>query len=234
MRLKDKVAIVTGASRGIGKAIALAFAKEGANVVVTARTEEEIKKVSNEIQSSGSKSMAIKGDVTVKKDIEKVVRKTVEEFEKIDILVNSAGIYLKKPIIDTTESELEKIMEVNFKSVFLWTKIVTKYMIEQRSGTIINIVSNAGKQPYLNEGIYCASKHAVVGFSGVFAIEMKEHNIRVHVICPGGVDTKLQKGSSIPKEKLIKPEDIADVCVFLSFHIGNAIIEEVIIKRFFK
>ena len=197
MKLADKVAIVTGSSRGLGKAIALAFAEEGANVVVTARTETEnerlpgtIYKTAEQIEAMGRRALAVRCDVSDEQDVEELVRRVIEEFGRIDVLVNNAGILFFSPIVDLPAKRWDLIMRVNLKGPFLCTKAVLPKMIEQRSGSIINMSSKAVTDKSPGEVHYAATKAGIESFTFGLAEEVREYNIAVNVLTPGLVKTE--------------------------------------------
>jgi len=231
MEIKNKTAIVTGGGRGIGMAIAQALAEKGASVVLAARTASEINAVAKRI---GKKAFAVRTDITSEKSVKGLVSKTIAKFGGIDILINNAGTGFAKPILKTSAAEWDVAVDTNLKGTFLCSRVAAKEMIKRRNGAIINIASAAGTKGYANQAAYCASKHGVVGFSRVLALELKPYNIKVHTICPGGVDTTLIDGirPDIPKKDLMKPRDIANLVVFLLEQPQNAVIEEVTITRF--
>lgn len=190
MKLKDKVAIVTGAGRGIGKAIALSFASEGTNLVVVSRTLPEVKETAAKVQDLGRCSIAINADVSNKDDVEMIVRQTVREFGRVDILVNNAGI--QGPIGALVENDIEqwiKTVHINLIGTFLCTKLVLPIMMEHRWGKIINLSGGGATslRPYFSA--YAASKAAVVRLTETVAEEVKEFNIQVNAIAPGVVNT---------------------------------------------
>lgn len=218
MRLKDKVAIVTGGNRGIGKAIAITLAKEGCNIFIAARDQKKMKEAEKEIKNSGVNVLTIKCDVRNSKDVKKVVEETMKKIGRIDILVNNAGVAYYKTLVETTEQEYDEIMDVNVKGIFLFTKNVLPIMIKQHNGVIVNISSGAGKSGFANLAAYCASKFAVNGFTEALAEEVGDYGIRVYAVCPGTVDTDMVR--NIPAFRYIpklKPEDVAkkvvDLCL---------------------
>ncbi len=228
MNLKNKVAIVTGARRGIGKAIALELAKKGASVVVSDINLEEQKQVVEEIKNLGQKALAIKADVTRKKEINSMIEKTINEFGQIDILVNNAGISGLKQFESMTEKDWDKVLDINLKGVFLCTKTVLKHMIQQKSGRIISIASIAGKVGFRGASAYCASKAGIINFTKELALELAPKNINVNAIAPGIIKTKMTKDmledkeqrkglmQSIPLNRVGKPEDIGKAAAFLA------------------
>jgi 3-oxoacyl-[acyl-carrier protein] reductase len=213
-KVENKVAIVTGGSRGIGKAIAIALAKKGYNVVICSRNEYELNKTKEEIEKFNVKVLAIKCDVRYYKQVKNLVKKTIEKFGRIDILVNNAGVALKKNVVDMSEEEWDVVIDTNLKGPFLFTKEVLPFMIKQKSGCIVNISSGGGKTGFAEFSAYCASKFGLIGFTESLAKEVKKFGIRVYTICPGPVATKMQEeiaGKMYPliKPFIQKPEDVA-------------------------
>ncbi len=197
MRLKDKVAIVTGASRGIGKSIAIAMAAEGARVVVAARTEQEGGRLPGTIHSTvdaihalGGKALAIRTDVTREEDVMRMAETILNEFGAIDILVNNAGIDSPGTVLDMPVKRWDLIMAVNLRGTFLCTKVVLPTMMKRRSGGIINLSSVAGTRVILLDVAYGASKAAIERFTYGLAQEVKEYNIAVNALCPSVTDTE--------------------------------------------
>jgi citronellol/citronellal dehydrogenase len=197
MKLKDKVAIVTGASRGIGKAIAIALATEGANVIVAARTEQEggplpgtIYKTADAIRALGGKALAIRTDVTKEDEVIKLAERTLKEFGVIDILVNNAGIDFPGKFLDVPIKRWDLIMAVNLRGTFLCTKAVLPTMMKRRRGNIINLSSVAGTRLILLDLAYGVSKAAIERFTYGLAQEVKEYNIAVNALCPSITDTE--------------------------------------------
>ncbi|NIM93771.1 MAG: SDR family NAD(P)-dependent oxidoreductase [Anaerolineales bacterium] len=230
MRLKEKRAIVTGGGRGIGRAIALAFAREGANVAVSARSSNEIETVRKEILELGPSALAFPGDVSIERDVRDMVSQVAEKFGGIDILVNNAGVHIRSPVVDMKLEDWELTMAVNLRGPFLCTKAVLPYMMEQRSGKIINISSDSGKKGWATGSAYCASKFGLLGFTEAVSEEVAdEYGINVNALCVGGVDTKMAReaiayaGYDLDWEKVMQPEDIADACIFLASEESRAI-----------
>ena len=223
--LSGKVAIVTGAGRSIGKGIALAFAEAGADVSCVARTTSEIEAVAEEIRGMGRKSIAITCDVREAEQVEAMVKKTFEEFGRIDILVNNAGGGYLKPAIETSERAWETQLSMNLTSAFLCSKAAAKIMLEQKSGSIINISSRAGDQPAVGMIGYGVSKAGMNHMTRTLAFELAPY-IRVNCISPGAVWTETSAAVLEPaKEKIVKgtplkrmgkPEDIALAAIYLA------------------
>ncbi len=197
MKLEGKVAIVTGASRGIGKAIAFALAGEGADVVIAARTEEEkgplpgtIHKTADEIRTLGRRALAIKTDVTKEEEVEAMVRRTIDEFGGIDILVNNAGINIPGTLVEVSTKRWDLIMAVNLRGMFLCTRAVLPKMMEQKKGSIINLSSILGTRVIEGGVPYGVTKAAIERFTSGLAWEVREYNIAVNSLCPSYTDTE--------------------------------------------
>ena len=217
MKLENHIAIITGGGRGIGRATALAFAKEGADIVLAARTGNEITAVADEVKQLGRRALAIPTDVQHKADVEAMVAQTLDTFGKVDILVNNAGVALHNPIPKIREEDWDLTMAVNLKGVFLGTQAVFSQMCEQHYGHIVNVSSVSGKYGHANGGAYCASKFAVVGFTETTNNEGRAQGVKAYVVCPGPVDTKMRRDNH-PDDviaHLTLPEDVADLILFL-------------------
>jgi NAD(P)-dependent dehydrogenase (short-subunit alcohol dehydrogenase family) len=229
--LKGKVAIITGARRGMGRSHALTLAKAGAKVVVSDVSLEDCQKVVDEIKKMKGEAMAIKCDVTKKEEVEEMVRKTIEKWGKIDILVNNAGIADFKPFLELTEKDWDRTIDINLKGYFLCAQAVAKEMVKRKSGAIINIASIAMGQtgvgfPALTH--YCASKGAIVAMTEAMALELAPYNIRVNAISPGAIETpmidplkadpKSMEGllARIPLHRVGKPEEVSNLVLFLA------------------
>ena len=224
--LEGKVAIITGAAKGIGKAIALEFARKGANLVI-GDLSEEVEKTKKEVEALGVKCAAVKADVTKLEDVQKMVDIAIQEFGRIDILVNNAGIYPFKSFVEMEEEDWDKVMNVNLKGVFYCTKAVVNKMIEQKSGVIINIASIAGHEVgFRGLTHYSATKAGVVGFTKALALELAPHGIRVVAVAPGPIETPgtsaldeemyEQMKKMIPLGRWGKAEEIAKLVAFLA------------------
>lgn len=224
MILKNKIAIVTGAGQGIGRGIALALAKEGCNVVVGDINKEEGERVAMEIQKMGVKSLAVKCDVSDKKEVDYLMTKTVEELKGLDILVNNAGIYPFVPFLEMKESEWEKVLNINLKSVFLCSQAAANRM--ENGGKIVNISSIASLVGFESLTHYCASKGGINALIRAMALELAPKKINVNAIAPGVIDTpgasatsneevKNQTIAAIPLQRMGLPQDIANAVVFL-------------------
>jgi NAD(P)-dependent dehydrogenase (short-subunit alcohol dehydrogenase family) len=224
MRLKDKVAVVTGGGRGIGKAIALALAGEGADVVALSRTASEIEDVAAKIRELGRQGYSWKVDVQDESQVREVIRKVIDQCGRIDILVNNAGVVHIQPLVETSTEAWDKTMAVNLTGAFLVTKHVLPQMIRRKSGCIINIASEAGLKGFSNFSAYCAAKFGLIGLTKALAKEGEPYHINVNAICPALVGTKMSREVRSVKEwKLLQPKDIADVAVFLATPEARAI-----------
>lgn len=225
MKLEGKVAIVTGASRGIGRAIALALAREGADVVVAARTEEEtgplpgtIHKTTEEIHALGRRSLAIRTDVTKEEQVAEMVSRTLEQFGRIDILVNNAGINVPDRVLDIPVKRWDLIIAVNLRGIFLCTKAVLPIMVERRSGSIINLSSILGSRDISGGVAYGVTKAAIERFTYGLAEEVREYNIAVNALCPSYTDTEGLRfvAPGVDGSRLQKPEMWGRYAVFLA------------------
>ncbi|OGU29084.1 MAG: hypothetical protein A2057_09740 [Ignavibacteria bacterium GWA2_35_9] len=210
--MDDKeLAVVTGASRGIGKAIALALADEEMDVIIFGRDVSALEKVQKEIKAKGVNCEYFAGDVGDEKFVQMSVKKIIDVYGKIDHLVNNAGMGILKPLADSKLDELKEQVNANVYSVFNFSRAVVGDMIKRKKGSIINIVSLAGKNGFIGGTMYGATKHAVLGFTKSLMLEVREHNIRVAAVCPGSVATNFGSGNNQKKEveKVLASEDVA-------------------------
>ncbi len=216
MKLKNKTVIVTGSGRGIGSHIAKRLGKEGANVIVTGRSEKDIANVCKEINDEGGKGISVRGDVTREADVKDVINKAIDEFGEVDILINNAGAGLRKFLWETDEEEFNEVMDINVKGVFLYMKNIIPEM-EKTGGLIINISSGAGKTGIPTLAVYCASKFAVIGLTEAAAGEVGK-NIKIIALCPGSVDEGMFK-RLFPGEKAdLKPGEVAEKVAGICIH----------------
>ncbi|MCJ7736834.1 MAG: SDR family oxidoreductase [Anaerolineae bacterium] len=231
--LTDRVAIVTGAGRGIGKSIALALAAHGAAVALVARTKAELESVRNQIEAGGGRGLVLRADVSIEGDVASAVKTTVAALGRLDILVNNAGTGVFGPLVETTTNTWDHVMNVNARGTFLFCREAVPYLRQQDRATIVNIVSVVGHKGYPNQAVYSASKHAVMGMTKALAKEVQMDGIRVHAICPGGVDTNLIRDArpDLDVSVLMQPEEIADIVLFLVTRNGNAVIDEIRVRR---
>lgn len=214
-------AIITGSGRGIGRETAILFAKKRVNVVVCSRTENEIEDTVKVIKQIHDGVIGIKCDVGLSSHVDDLIKKSTDAFNRIDILINNAGIFYLKRLVDTTEEEWDQTLNSNLKSAFLCSKAVLPSMIRNRSGTIINISSGAGKTGFENLSAYCASKFGMMGLTESLAWEVAGNNIRVMAICPGEVATKMQEVDQeyylLNRNKMLKPDQVAAKIVEMVF-----------------
>lgn len=225
MKLEGKVAVITGASRGIGKSIAQHYAVEGARLVISARNEGALKDLRNSLP--GSDVEIIPADMTQESAVKRLIESSVARFGRIDILVNNAGFGTFKPVIETTTSEFDSLVSVNLRGVFIATREALPHMIKQNDGVIINIASLAGKNAIENGSIYAATKWALLGFGKSLMLEVRKYNIRVIAICPGSVDTGFSSRGLADRGKILKPEDVADAAVLAASLPARAMMSEI-------
>jgi meso-butanediol dehydrogenase / (S,S)-butanediol dehydrogenase / diacetyl reductase len=236
-KLENRNALITGGSRGIGKAIARRFVEEGANVFLCARGETALNETAEELRQMGGKVAMHVADVSDQGSVERMVERALAEFGSIDILVNNAGIMSPRRFLDYTFEEFDRIMKVNFYGVYHVTRAALPSMMKQKRGKIVNIASTAGKWGSMNQSAYNTSKHAVVGLTKCLALEMAPFNINVNAICPAGVEgdeidsmvehwanelkiTKKQARKNItsrsPIGRFINPDEVAALAVYLA------------------
>jgi len=227
IHLKGKVALVTGGSRGIGKAIARKLASLGAAVGICGRDGSALEESDNEIRALGHPVYSQIADVTKASDIESLVKTTEETLGPISILVNNAGIGRFGPIQEKSEEEWDLVLNTNLKSIFLVSRAVVPSMIRQRKGHIVNISSLAGKNTFAGGGIYCASKWGVQGLTGCLAEDLRGDGIRVSAICPGSVATEFSGRGAKDPQKILTPDDVAHVVAMLLLQGPQSFISEV-------
>jgi 3-oxoacyl-[acyl-carrier protein] reductase len=238
LELKGKVALVTGAAQGIGKAIALLLAQKGADIVVSDINLERAEETAREIEAIDRKAMAIRVDVADFNEVERMVGAILERFGQIDILVNNAGIARDKLILRMTEEDWDAVLNVNLKGTFNCTKAVIRHMSKQRRGKIVNIASVVGEMGNVGQANYSASKAGVIGFTKTIAREFAQRGINVNAIAPGYIETpmtevlpektKEELRRMIPMERLGRPEDVAEAVLFLVGETSNYITGQVL------
>ncbi len=226
MRLKDKVAIITGAARGIGRATALIFAREGAKVVVADVDLQGAKDVAEEIKDANGEALAVQVDVRDMASTKQMAERAIKEFGKIDVLVNNAGIIRDRTLLKMSEDEFQQVIEVNVKGVFNCTKAVVPYMVERGYGVILNASSVVALYGNFGQTNYVASKSAVIGMTKVWAKELGPKGIRVNAVAPGFIETDMTKElpeevkhmiiERTPLRSMGKPEDVAYAYLFLA------------------
>jgi NAD(P)-dependent dehydrogenase (short-subunit alcohol dehydrogenase family) len=241
LSLEGKVAIVTGASRGLGKTMALALARAGTDVVTAARTPEAIDEAASAIRALGRRSLAIPTDVSNYGAVEQMVSRTIAEFGKIDILVNNSGIAIDKPLLETTEEEWRRVLDVNLNAMFFCAKLAGGHMVAQRKGKIINVASIAGLAGVSNLGSYCVSKGGVVQLTRVLALEWARYNVNVNAIAPGYFMTEMNEQARkdekkaeallrrIPLRRFARPEELDFLVVYLASDASDFMTGETIV-----
>ena len=229
MKLKNKVAIITGSDRGIGFGTAQEMAKEGANIVICSPNLKDCEKAGKTLAKKyKTKTLAVKCDVSSKNDVENLINQTIKKFKRIDILVNNAGVVRFAPLWKKTEEDWDFTLDINLKGVFLCTQAAAKQMIKQKSGKIISTASIAGFVGFENISDYCASKGGIVTMTKEFALELAPYNINVNAIAPGIIKTKMTEGmlkdkktragllAQTPLGRVGLPADIGKAAVFLA------------------
>ena len=213
--LQGKTAVVTGASKGIGKAIALKLAGEGANIVLSARNVEELTRVEKEVAAAGSGVMSVRTDVRNVKDVEQLAVRAEKEFGAVQILVNNAGIGIFQEVLKLTDEDFHSVIETNLYGVFYCSRAFLPGMIKNNGGHIVNISSLAGKNMFAGGSAYCASKHALNAFAECMMLEVRQHNIKVSTVCPGSVATEFSHPGERDRSWALTSEDVAQVVLNL-------------------
>jgi len=236
--LKDKIAVVTGASRGIGKSISLALAKQGAKIVAVDVTLKGMDELLAEIKALGSEGIAVEGNVTVTADTEKMIDQAVATYGRVDILVNNAGITRDGLLLRMKDEDWDAVLTVNLKGAFLCTRAASKVMTKQRSGRIINIASVVGQMGNAGQANYCASKAGLMGLTRSNARELAKRNITVNAVAPGFIvsdmtealpdKVKQEMAAQIPLERFGTADDIANAVVFLASDASHYITGQVL------
>ena len=228
--LDGKVAIVTGASRGIGLAIARKLVRMGGRIAICARDAARLNGAAAELRGEGATVLAVPADVSRAQDVADLVQKAEAKLGPIEILINNAGIGFFGPTHEASEANWDTVLDTNLKSVFLMSKAVARGMIERRGGHIINISSLAGKNPLRNGAAYAASKWGLNGLSYSVAEELRGHNVRVSVVCPGSVNTELSPHAGKDVGKMLQPEDVAHAVAMLVTQAPQSFVSEVLIR----
>ena len=229
--LADHVAIVTGAGRGVGRCIALRLARAGAQVAALARTESELRALANEPDAAG-RITPIVADVSDETSVDQAMATITGFSAPVDLLVNNAGVYVEKSIVETTPEEWRRLFEVNVLGTVLVTRKVLPGLLSRKRGCIINICSTASHLGYANQSAYCASKHAMLGFTRVLATETHGTGVRVHAVSPGGINTTFVTGRPhIDPSQYMGPDEVAEVVEFLARMDGIATMDEIVMRR---
>ncbi len=227
-QLRNQVAIVTGASRGLGKAMAMALAEVGASIVLVARNKERLYETTKEVSDLAVKTVPFEADVTKPEEVDALVAKTLEKFGKIDILVNNVGTFLGNPIVEFTLENYHTLISTNLTSTYLCSKAVGKHMIERQRGKVINMAAALGAFGANNSAAYCASKGGVIQLTKALAVEWAKYNINVNAIAPYSMETETTKAmledptikkailGRIPLKRVGQPSDLAGVVIFLA------------------
>ena len=233
MKLKDKIAIVTGAGQGLGRAIALMLGEEGAVVAVVGRTTSKLESVAAEITQAGGRAWPITADLTEEDQVQGMVDQVMEKYGRIDILVNNAGMALSRSFEETTMAEFDRIMALNARVPYLACHLALPLLRCSECASILNIASVVAHKGYPLQSAYAASKHALAGFMKSLASEVYREDIRVHLISPGGVFTDMVRIArpDLTGEDMILPEDIAEIAAFFIEHRTNAVIDEICVHR---
>jgi len=230
---RRRVAIVTGASRGIGAAIARRLASEGLATVLAARTQSDLDAQVQTIRRAGGEAGAVCCDMASEDDLAQLVDETRARYGRLNVLVNSAGIGVFKPLVETTTCEWDRVMAVNARGPFMLSRMALPLMIAGGGGCIVNIGSVVSVKGYVNQGAYSASKHALLGMTKVLAQEAQDSGVRVHIICPGGVDTDLVSSArpDLDRSVLMSADELADMAWFLINQRGNAVVDQINVRR---
>jgi 2-deoxy-D-gluconate 3-dehydrogenase len=239
--LKGKVAMVTGAGRGIGRTIRLAFAEAGADLAIGARTDSEVESTAEEIRKTGCQAITHHLDVSSLKSIGEFVKRIVDEFGRIDILVNNAGVPIRKSAVEITEGEWDWVMDVNLKGLFFCTQECARYMIRQGGGKVINIASAIGLVAFAGQSAYCVSKAAVIHMTRVLGVEWAPYRINVNAIAPYSTRTTLgrdlpdyeevlqERARTIPMGRVLNTDDLVGAAIFLASSVSDFITGQTIV-----
>lgn len=238
MKLEGKVALITGGAQGIGRAIALILARQGARVVISDVNLEKAQETCREIESAGGQALAIEGNVADAKAAENMVERAVEKFGALDILVNNAGITRDGVLLRMKEEDWDSVMAVNLKGAFQCTRAALRFFLKRKAGKIVNIASVTGEMGNAGQSNYAASKAGLIGFTKSVAREYASRNIQVNAVAPGFIDTAMTQAipqrdrdsliKQIPMERLGTPEDVAEAVLFLASSAADYITGQVL------
>ncbi|MGZ3636696.1 MAG: SDR family oxidoreductase [Ktedonobacterales bacterium] len=231
-KLSGQVALITGASAGIGQAIAHAFLAKGADIAVVARRGDRLEALAAQAQQAGHRCVPIIGDVREEQTAIQAVETVMRELGRLDILVNNAGIGIYKNLVETSVADYDAMMNTNMRSTFLFTRHAVPVLVERGAGTIINISSMAGVMGFPGEAVYCATKFAQVGFTQALDRELRPHGIKVGVVCPGGVKTEFALGTGrteagVAASEMLDAEDVAAAALLMATQRPGARIMEI-------
>ena len=233
MLLKNKVAAITGGGRGIGRSIAMQFAREGADVVLIARTTRQINQVALDVQNLGCKSLAVTADISNESEISDTFTQILNHFARVDILVNNAGVEFKNPFVEMSMDDWDQTMNINARGTVLCTKAVLPGMLKRKTGNIINIASGAGLRGLPGSAAYGASKAAIIALSFALADEIRDQGIRVNVICPGLIKTDMVDNYTLlgKSSNVLLPDDVAGTALFIASELSGKITGQVFSVR---
>ncbi len=233
--LSNKTVVLTGASRGIGRSTAVTLARAGARLALISRDQGALEKLSSEVTQAGGQALVAPADLGEVAAIPELAEALLRELGPIDALINNAGTFLEKDFIKTTDRELRHVLDVNLLAPFALTRALLPALRQSR-GQVINVASTSALQGYPQQSGYCASKAALLGMMRALALEEKPHGVRIHTLCPGGVDTAFiegtQLGQRLAGQVMISPDNIAETIVFLLCQPGNVDLAELVIRRF--
>jgi len=234
-RLPDKTVIVTGASQGIGRSTALSLAHEGAHVALLSRDQAALEEVASAVTQAGGRALVLPFDLADSSSIPALASTLLDQVKSVDALVNNAGTFLEQDLAEMTDDDLRHVLDVNLIAPFALTRELLP-ALRQAKGQIINVVSTSALQGYPQQSGYCASKAGLLGMMRALALEEKSHGIRIHNLCPGGVDTAFIEGTRLGErlagQAMISPDDIGEMVVFLLRQPANVDLSEIVIRRF--
>ncbi|MGD9487800.1 MAG: SDR family oxidoreductase [Calditrichaceae bacterium] len=234
MKIQDKIALVTGASKGIGKSIALALAEEGAKIAISARGAKSLSETSAMLKDKGASVIDYTGDMSREDDIRNFVKKTVDAFGGVDILINNAGLGYFSSVAEMPTDKWDEMFNLNVRGLFLSTREALPYLRKSGESVIVNIASLAGRNAFIGGGGYAATKHAVIGFSRCLMLEERKNGIRVLAICPGSVDTEFfndENNTPEPRRNnILRPEDVAESVLHMIKMPQRAMVSEIDIR----
>ncbi len=233
MELKNKIVLITGASKGIGKDLSTALAEQGATVVITARTQKLLARLQSEIGKAGGSAYYIAADLCKHKQIEQLFARIKKQFGRLDVLINNAGIGIFGQLVDFSMKDFDKIMEINVRAVYICCQQALKLMMAAKKGHIINMSSAACLKGYANQTAYIASKQAIIGLTRSLAAEVQKHQISVSVLLPGGVDTEMIAAArpDLDQSVLIPPSDISKTVLYMLSLSPRSTVDEIFIRR---